>query len=362
MNWKIETTLDKFKPIAVEKRGLIGYSNGALYLASFDLNKLFKIVDIPSHSIRYLLGNSFRTIDRVLRTSPSCAVLFGNHLYLSRRSEIWKIDILNGRIELDFTIPCERKVLSVSVIEDKDNCPHLVFGEYFNNPERKPVNVWSKALTSNKWRVSYRFEQGEIEHIHSVQQVNKSLCILAGDFQDAAKLLFFNDFFSSKCSNLLEGSQLYRAVWMKGLNNVVYYATDSQIDKNFLCSLDSIESKPLVTKVCEIDGSSIYSGSGSDSIFFSTTVECGLPTGNLVHDLLERKRGSGILSDYSCIYEITNNHVDKLEFSFRKDAIPFRLGQFGSIQFPTGTMPDNHIIAYGTALSGYDNRAILFRR
>lgn len=361
----LEKTVNKYKVLACANEQLILSKGSSLYSSDLDLSDIKLICRIPSiRSISNLSG--IRLLERILRLGISSFLILDEEWGLAvRKNEIWRINLQEKTATLDFIIPNNRKTLTLTLIKNINGFEDsIVFGEYFNNPSMLPVNIWSCPVKSPRnWSICFTFPQYEINHIHNIVIDNdkKSLWILAGDFGNGARICKASKNFES-VNTIFSGKQQYRATWLHTLNDKKYYATDSQIDHNFLCGIETNFYGQVSSKLTSINGSSIYAATGSNAIFFSTAVEPGSPSGNLLIDLFERKIGNGIKSNQSVIYMIGID--DKIEELFRadKDIWPLRLAQFGTFIFPSGMMPDDRLYVYGCALKNFENATLFFKK
>lgn len=357
--WRLSAQRKGLRPLAADLQGLLCYSHGALYRVGYDLERPSFICQLPAQGLTGWIGRRIRIIDRILRLSPSHAMVLDGVLFLSRRSEIWRCDLATGQLSLDFVIPDGRRALEFGRIEHSDGEIQVVFGEYFSNPSRRAVRIWGCSNRNSRWTVWGEFPAGEIEHVHAVTVIGERVFLLCGDFEQAAGMWVSDRNFST-ITPLLRGSQAYRAAWIAELGGRLFYATDTQLETNHTYEL-SIEDGIVKNRdLASIEGSSIYSGRGEGCRFFSTTVECGNPSGNLLRDLLEKRRGPGILSSKAKIMSINANGVCEEIFAAEKDALPFRLAQFGTFTFPSGQMPAGIVVAYGIALRGIDDTCLVF--
>jgi len=263
---------------------------------------------------------------------------------------------------LIFWIPDNRRSLGFCELSNRDGTKELVFGEYFSNPKRRPVRIWGRNSGAAKWLQRAEFCAGEIEHVHAVTFVNGQVYVLTGDFDQAAAIWISDTEFSALLP-LKRGRQEFRAAWMETIGGRVFMATDTQLESNHLLEF-RIENGVDVTlqSLAGLDGSSIYSGRGPKEIFFSTTVECGEPTGNFIRDLLDIRPGPGMLSSKAFLMSIDDQGLVTELYSADKDSWPFRLAQFGTFIFPSGIMPPDTLYVYGVALKGVDGRCLVFRR
>jgi hypothetical protein len=359
-NWKLIASKKGIRPLAALPDGLVCYSKGSLYHVNYDLNDRSFICKLPTNGLIGYLGNHFRLIDRIFRLGPSHAMVLDGVMFIARRSEIWRCELSTGQLTLDFIIPDGRHSLSFGKLILPNGDAQICFGDYFSNPSRKPVRIWVRSNKIPYWSVRYEFADGEIEHVHAVTAIGKNVFVLCGDFDHCASIWVGNHNFSNiKC--LLRGQQSYRATWITELSGKFIYATDTQLESNNIIEMEINEDNVTTRKLTGTIGSSIYNGSGLCHNFFSTTVECGMPTGNFIRDVFEMKRGPGIASNFAKIFCFDENLYFKEIFEAEKDFYPFRLAQFGSFKFPSGVMPKNTLVAYGLAVKNFDDKCMVFK-
>lgn len=359
-DWETVAKKKGFRPLAIYDDEIIGVRKGVLSCVDFRLQETRVIGALPCNSIKHILGNTGRLLERLLRTEPTASFInkYNKVLYISRRSEVYKVNLNSWEVQLDFMVPDQRKVLSFEKLNSKSFGRMIVFGEYFGNPDRSSVRIWGRPLGSGHWRVLYEFPPNVIEHIHAIKQIGESVYILCGDVGDAASIWKSDsDFTMVECC--CSGSQLHRAAWLEDISGRLIYATDSQFEQNYVMELSgSGITKPMFS----IGGSSIYVGRSMSDVFFSTTVE-GDSTGmSKIQSVLNRKPGSGILSNIASIHSINGNIEMSLIYSGTKDWVPFYLGQFGTFIFPAGEHPSHYCIAYGIGLADIDGVCLSFRR
>lgn len=360
-NWQVVAKKKKLKPLSVNKNNLFCYANGDLYNVDYELKNPKLICKLPTSKPFDYIVKKNRVLDRVLRYSPNHTVILDDFAFILQKSKIWRCNLKTREISLDFTIPDNRRALELSILKNSNGSSEIIFGEYFFNPKRLSVRIWGRLISDGVWKLRGEFKSGEIEHIHSITKLDENILILTGDFEGSAGIWKANLNFSH-IEPLFKGSQKYRAAWIKKFDEYFLYATDTQVDQNFLCKFNINTVPCLVDEILKIDGSSIYSAQSKDYSYFSTTVECGLPTGKYFKDVFETTPGPGIKSSTSSIISI--NRFGKLETVVTgiKDKIPFRLGQFGTFSFPTGELPPSTVVAYGIALKGLDDTCLVIRK
>ena len=363
MTFVLAKTLKGFKPLAVSGHILYVCQGHKIYVSDVEFSKPRFLCAIPE--IKNIVSSvRLRLVDRILRRDISTAILFENFLFVVVRNQIWKVDLTSGTCSLDFEIPAQRRPLNLSIITDSSNGEkYLAFGEYFKNFNFLPVHFWRRSMLDDQaWHIAATIEQGEINHVHNIIQDPKTskLYLLVGDFENAAGIWTCDSDFSN-VTPLVRGRQEYRAVWAwcNGEGQFVY-ATDSQFSINKFYSFNIDRGVFSSSKIADINGSSIYCGVGKDYLVFSTSVEPGELSGNYLKDVFDQKRGPGILSDNAVLYCYDKKGEVNELFRAQKDFMPARLGQFGSFMFPSGEFPADRFIAYGVAISKYDDTSMLF--
>jgi transposase InsO family protein len=345
------------QPIFSTAQHLYLFRRGNLYRTSHALETPVLLARIPAD--RPLISRGPRLLERMFRTSiQSAAQCDANTLLLARRSRIWRVNLGTGEVVLDHALPDGRSLLALSTVTSAaTGTDWLVFGEYLNNPGRTEVRLWRRKCSSEaQWEVAATFPAGEIDHVHSIQQLHDGrIFILTGDFDKAAGV-WETDAEFNKLRPVMRGRQQYRACWWFESGGSIVYGTDSQFETNALLLLQPDKG---ITKIHDLPGSCIYNGLTGNSMAFSTTVEPGASTGILVRDIFSRSVGPGITGDPTIYYY--TGELSKV-FTSPKDVWPSRLGQFGTFMFPSGKAPENRIYAYGVAVKKYDGDCLVFEK
>lgn len=362
MKYQLRTVLKGYQPLYVCERHIILAKRNRLYLSDLQLKTKKLLCELPH--VRPLISRfGPRILQRVFRLGFETAALTSDDiLYVARRSDIYRVSLSTGEWSLDLRIPDSRRLLNLNVIDGPNGGRALCFGEYFNNPEKLPVNIWRKDLAGGSdWAVTTTFAKGEIDHVHAIcQALDGTVRILTGDFGDGAGIWLSDPGLRSTIP-LQRGSQMIRACWLRQTEpGPLYFATDSQFDRNLVRRLQS-DGRAEPETLTDIAGSSIYSAQGVDRIFFSSTVEPGDSTGNFWRDLIDRTPGPGIVGNTAAIYGLQDGQVTRIVQS-SKDVWPMRLAQFGTFQFPQGTMPADCLVAYGMGVQKLDGATLFFDR
>lgn len=358
-------SLKGYKPLACRKDLLILSKGRTLYFSDLNLIKIRKICSLPKRKRTDSIPR-VRLVERVLRQSIGSFLFTGESSGLVvRNSDIFRLDLNNGNLFHEMTVPDGKKILALSYIPNwSETNDMVVFGEYSENVHMDVVNVWGRKVKNDAgWEVLFSFAAGLINHIHSIVAAPElgGVIMLTGDFDHAAGMWLYLPS-TGELKPLLVGSQEYRATWLHRLGANYMYATDSQLVTNSLCNVLLQQDGGAVSRIADIEGSSIYVGYGKDICYFSSTVEPGAPSGRFIRDVFARDIGSGIRSDNAYIYSFDAISGLFPIFFDKKDRWPPRLAQFGTFSFPSGLMPEGYLYAYGQALEHSDDCCLFFQR
>ena len=231
-----------------------------------------------------------------------------------------------------------------------------VFGEYFHNPRNEPVGIYSWNETSDRWSKVYEFPAGTINHVHSIvpDPIRNGVWILTGDFDQAAAIWFARDNFQSvEC--IAKGSQDVRACFAMPNKDGLFYCTDSPLEENFLAILkfQNETNQWVVEKKQRLPGPVIFHGQCKSGVLFSTSVEPMPNSKTIFWSVLSRKRGPGVLANYSSVWHL--GHDGELTEITRneKDFWPY-LFQFGMSTFPSNGTKSCYIVLFNIALKNND--------
>lgn len=216
----------------------------------------------------------------------------------------------------------------------------IYYGEYYYNPLKKPMRIYQSKDNGDTWCVAYTFREGEINHIHGIFQdrYSEKIWVATGDDDEGSIFGYTEDGFNTFVRQY-EGSQQFRMCNPLFTKDEIIFATDSQYEQNYICSINRETRK--VTNLCKIQGSGIYSAQNGNLMMVSTTVE----------------PSSFNLDRSSHLWYSFDGHIWKELCSYKKDFLKETYFQFGSIRFPNyeGDVP---YLAYsGRALKLIDQKS-----
>lgn len=241
-----------------------------------------------------------------------------------------------GSFEKVFTTPRGSKPLNLCILPNG----HMFFGEYFQNMERKAVNIYASYDNGCSWQAAYTFAEGKINHIHKVtyDPFTGRIWVLTGDRENECIVGYTEDEFKS-FKELFRGGQEYRSCHLFFYEKFIVFATDSQYMQNEIRCFDrdTLEIKSLA----KIQGSAIKGGQVGSVSFLATTIEPSEVNKDRYSHLWYTKDGL--------------NWADAV--SYKKDSLP-AIFQFGTIEFPNYECPITDKLWYsGRALKGLDGKS-----
>jgi len=353
--------INKFKPLCFINNLIITAKNNIIYKTDTNFVNFDRIGKLDNN-IKYRLIYFNRLLTRITRCNPHCAVLINKEIiYLSANGKLYEVNIQKKTITLSNKYrKGMRNPLSLTHIKNIEGFNELIcYGEYFGNSNKEKVNIVGKIVGNNKWEILYTFSEGSIKHIHSIipDNIRNVVWIFTGDFENSAGIWIAENNFKNVHSVFM-GNQKYRACVGFPIREGLLYATDSQLERNYIRILKYNKEfeKWHSGNIYSLDGPAIYGCKVRSDYIFSTSVEPGSGRSNKILNLLDRKPGPGIMKNCSQIVIGNLKKGFKTLIEGEKDQWPMRLCQFGVFTFPTGDNPTNKLYAYGIALKDYDGK------
>lgn len=220
----------------------------------------------------------------------------------------------------------------------------VLWGEYnTTNRDRPEVRVYVSEDRGESYRVGHTFPAGAIRHVHNIffDAAGGHYWVLTGDHREepgfgrlSADLKSFEW--------LVRGKQDYRAVCVFDLGDYFVYGTDSEHESNSVIRLD--KRSGTSERLAPLVGTCIYSCKFGGVYALSTTVEIA--------------RGDNASRDATLLLSRDGEHWETV-MSARKDALPQKIFQWGSLILPRGASNRERVIVSGQALRGIDGRTIV---
>lgn len=227
-----------------------------------------------------------------------------------------------------------------------------VWGDYGSNPHHEEVRIYG-LTAENKVEIIYSFAAGQVRHIHNIVPKNSGgYYIFTGDQEEQAGIYDADCTFQA-VKPLCTGKQQYRAVIGFDTNYGLLYATDAVNEQNYIYLLRPDGENAVITA---LNGSCIYGTKHAGRFYFSTTVEPDENCRGLL-SWVSYKRGQGILSNSVNLLEVDQALQSKCILEIRKDWLPMKLMQYGTIQFPRGE--SKQLWCYPVAVQKHDGAALM---
>lgn len=251
-------------------------------------------------------------------------------LFLHKQGSNW--------YEKIFTIPRGSKPLNLCFAPSGN----MYFGEYFQNMEKKAVNIYCSKDNAQSWHIVYTFEEGNINHIHGLffDKYTNRIWVATGDRTNECIIGYTEDEFKTFVE-VFRGGQEYRTCQLFFYKDFIVFSTDTQYEQNVIKKFDR---KTLeITELQKVQGSVIKGGQVGDVAFISTTVE-----------------PSKVNTDRYAHLWVTKDGIHWEErYKAKKDWLPAILFQFGTFEFPQyyGIEKLERLYFSGRALKGLDGKS-----
>jgi len=213
----------------------------------------------------------------------------------------------------------------------------FLWGEYIGYRLREPVGIYASFDNGGTHRLVHEFAAGQIRHVHQIVEdpYDKCFWVLTGDTDSESGILRLS-WDLKDIEWIVRGKQLFRAVVAFPLKNKLIYATDSELDQNYICQLD--KRTGALETICEIPGSCIYGCKCGCWYVISTTVEC-----------FRRFK-----TNQATLWISRDGLNWQQVWQAEKDNWPQKVFQYGSIVLPRRGWDRDLIVFSGQALKGID--------
>lgn len=205
----------------------------------------------------------------------------------------------------------------------------ILFGEYWDNPNREPVRIFASDDDGRRWDALYTFPKGAIRHIHCLAEdsYTGNLWIATGDNDNECYIGFSEDEGKS-FQFILHGEQKFRTLDFIFCKTFIIYGTDAPDEDNGIYMID--RGNCSVKKLRQICGPAYYTTTTKQGVkIIATTVE----------------GGRGEKDKYARLYASTDGLKWEELAKWKKDPFPKKLFGYGQIFFPTGQPSSNLIFS-----------------
>ncbi|MCM1060389.1 MAG: hypothetical protein NC452_08845 [Eubacterium sp.] len=275
-------------------------------------------------------------IERVLRYSPRAAVSAGkNNFIFSDHGKIYNYSVENNKVteEHEFCKGMNNPLTFCVKYDESGNITDLLYGEYINNSEKKPVSVYRRS--GKKWSEIYAFPVGIVMHIHNIvyDKYNDRYIIMTGD-SNSESGIWEADYDFKAVKPIVSGKQIYRACVCFPQKNCIYYATDTPLEQNKLYKLqENGNGSVTLSEIYDMPGPCIFGTMAGGSLYMATSVE-GDPSIGALRYKFSNKLGKGVKDRFVHIIKCSSDGAVSEIDKFKKDILPMWLFQFGNAQFP----------------------------
>jgi len=212
----------------------------------------------------------------------------------------------------------------------------VFFGEYSRNPHREAVRIFGSKDDGASWEVIYEFQAGVVRHVHNIVEDPWDACfwVLTGDDGEECKVLRASSDWKS-VEPVLSGGQQVRSAALLPTAQAVYFATDTQLERNHVYRWDRGGTPEIVG---DLPASVFHGCSVGESLLFSTAAEPGKVNTEREVSLFGSADGKAWTA------------LERWE----KDAWPMPYFQYGAFLLPSGHNETQLLAGTGLGLSGDD--------
>jgi hypothetical protein len=153
-----------------------------------------------------------------------------------------------------------------------DGDDRVYFGEYFNNPDRREVQVYMSEDDGDTWSACYTFPPRSIRHVHGLvyDASRRAIWVLTGDYGNEAQIGLATPGFTDY-RVVAQGSQQTRALAGVPTETGLVYATDTPLEQNHVYALDA--DSGAIRSVAQVQQSVFFMTRGCSGLWLSTVVE-----------------------------------------------------------------------------------------
>jgi hypothetical protein len=267
------------------------------------------------------------------------SVLTSGHLVAAVPGAV--ITLAPGDTEFRVTHQIQRGTRPLHICAVPDGA--VFFGEYFDNPERDEVHIYSSSDQSLTWSVAHTFPKGAIRHVHNIvyDRWAKCLWVLTGDNGNECRILRAS-LDLKQIETVMSGNQQARAVALVPRADGLYFSSDTHLEANHVYHLDRHGN---LSMLANLPSSSIYGCAVGNAMFFSTMAE-----------------PSSVNQDKSVhIFGSLDGHSWSSQLEWGKDPWSLGLFQYGNAILPDGENQTDLLAVSTVAVKQADLETSLWR-
>lgn len=331
-------------------------------IIEMDLNtKSSNILFSLPGSLVVQIMRSINLLSRFFRKNVIWLVRLDSYGYIfSDRTGVYYSDI-EGTIHKELDFKDNKYLFKPCLINGIKGFDDGIYaGEYYSNPNFLSTKIWFRK-PDGEWLSIYKFPCGEINHIHGLYSDKEEECIwiMTGDFGEAPSLWRATNNFKH-VEKATPSEQKYRACWMMKIQNIMYWASDTQLEQNsvYKAIIHEKNIEPVVVR--NISGSSIYSTDLFDRLAFSTTLEPEKADRKNWWMWFDSKPAKVFDKDGANVYVLENTGEVICILKNEAHILPLRLFEYPTYLFPYNEVQTNYLTCYGRSVKKDDNTLLVF--
>ncbi len=249
------------------------------------------------------------------------------------RDGIYRADAGESMMKCTFTITRGSRPLNLCADGSR-----LLFGEYGDGFHDAEIFLYVSEDSGRTWEVAHRFPPRNIRHVHNIlfDRLENHYWVLIGDFGDEPGIGALSKDLKH-IEWLVRGSPEVRVVGAIIEPECLLYGTDLDCGQNHIIRLDKRTGK--LTKLREVEGSSLYAATFGPWFVISTCVE----------------RNPTCPTTECALYFSRDGENWNRTFPHRKDWLNTKLFQFGCLVLPYNYCHRARGMFSGQAVTGAHN-------
>jgi len=289
-------------------------------------------------SVKYRILGKNPFLNKFLRIGPHLLAKVNNDFIVSLRNKIWAN--INYKT-ISFNHFKGSRPLNIEFAKDS-----FYFGEYFSNPERGEVKIFSLNSRDENWKIIYTFPENSIRHIHSIiyDKYRDGFWIQTGDRDSESSLWFTADF--KDVQSYGNWSQESRAVKIIPAKDYLIVPMDTPQQKNYINYFYPELNK--FQQIAGLMGSAFHAEELEDFYTVSTVVE---PS---------KINRTDLATIYLCKKGTTNWFPI---FSAQRSRVPIKLShyfRYAELVIVPSTSETQYLIAFGRSLKKYESKTLIW--
>jgi hypothetical protein len=318
-----------------------GFIGSSFNKIEFDFKGFKGTITMPLSLLDKLFG-TLRLLRRFFRLDKCNVLASADQFIIIRGGWVYNYDLNTNLIIKTLKLKQCKNVLHQSICSTP--CGKIFFGEYGNNVERNPVNVYRSDDNGKNWIIVYSFPAGQIRHVHGCyyDPYENRIWTLTGDF-NKENLILKSDLDFNDLEIIGDGSQKYRAVSIFFELEFVHWIMDSPIEDSYHFVMNR--------KTKEIERRSLFSG----PVWYLKKLNDGIYLAGTSVEI-----GEGVHEKNACLYASRDLLKWECINKFEKDFLPMPQFKWGVMAFSDGEQTSESFAIHFEALKKVDGKSYIF--